>query len=390
MYYFLTREVRNRMVLELRKFFARHPKYRDRLPENIQGEFRFKETPQVGIVVRTAGGEPVQLSPDNFKGTERSYVTLARIPEKPGLSVEWIQEDRLQIRANNGVMPATAGVYYVEVTEHDPDTGYGEIMIDPILDIRNEEAIMSSATEGMIANLPIGRSLRLYEAPSNRRLDEDTDFTLSGQTFTLNQGIDLNAMKIYADYKYAVPSLGPFQFREERAINSAIPGVVLAFGRRVEKDDAFAVLVYRRREPSALVYGGRWSIPVEFEIVARDPDERDELNDIISVYMMGIARSWLSSEGIEIESVSMGGGGEQDYDPDGGGDYWYTANVSVQLTTEWEIYSPLDRFLRTFENLTTPAGDNLVLSDDPSAQLDLDWLSDPFFRRGVATYPVLR
>lgn len=378
------------MVKELRRFFAQHPKYRDRLPKNIQGEFRFSETPQVGIVVRTAGGEPVQLSPDNFKGTERSYVTLARIPEKPGLSVEWVQEDRLQIRSNQGVMPATAGVYYVEVTEHDPETGYGEIMIDPILDVRNEEAVMVSTTEGNIANAPVDRSLRLYEVPSNRRLEEGEDYTISGQTFTLTQGIDLSTMKISADYKYEIPSLGPFQFREERAINSAIPGVVLAFGRRVEIGDAFAVLVYRRREPSALVYGGRWSIPVEFEIVARDPDERDELNDMIAVYMMGIARSWLSSEGIEIESVSMGGGSEQDYDTEGGGDYWYSANVSVQLTTEWEIYSPLDRFLRTFENLTTPEGDNLVLSDDPATQLNLDWLSDPFFRRGVATYPVLR
>lgn len=344
----------------------------------------------MGISVQTGGGDPVQMSADNYKGIDRSYVTLARIPERPGLSVEWVREDQIAIRKNEGVMPSQSGVYYVEVTAHNPDTGYGEIMIDPILNVTNEETVMTSSTEGTIAFPSVGRSLRLYESPSNRQLIEGQDFTLTGQSFALSSPIDLLTMKVYADYKSEANSLGPFPFREERAVVDAIPGVVLAFGRRVEVGDAFAVLVYRRREPAAMVYGGRWGLNVEFEIAARDTDTRDELNDMIAVYMMGVARSWMSAEGIEIESVSMGGGSELDYDTDGGGDYWYTANVSVQLSTEWEIHVPVDRYLRTFQNLTTPSGDHMTLSEDPASQLDLDWLSDPFFRNSLASYPVFR
>lgn len=79
MFYFLTTAVARRFVMELRTYWATHPKYQD-LVNNIQGKYSFEQRPQYGIVVKTGAANQVQLSPDNFMGTVQSYVALAKIP----------------------------------------------------------------------------------------------------------------------------------------------------------------------------------------------------------------------------------------------------------------------------------------------------------------------
>ena len=112
MFYFLTAAAINRLIKEIRDYWATHPKYQD-LVDNIQGKYSFEQRPQYGIVVKTGTANKVQLSADNFMGTVQSHVALAKIPGYQGNSCEWVREDALAIQANNGKFPSPAGVYYI-------------------------------------------------------------------------------------------------------------------------------------------------------------------------------------------------------------------------------------------------------------------------------------
>jgi hypothetical protein len=94
-----------------------------------------------------------------------------------------------------------------------------------------------------------------------------------------------------------------------------------------------------------LEYGGRWDISLDFDVVARDVYAQQEISDLTVMFLWGIARSRLSSEGIEIAQVNMGGESEEAYD-ENGDDYYYNASISVQLQADWSIHVPLAATIR--------------------------------------------
>ncbi len=52
MYNFLTEATKRRFILELRRFWQYHPKYRD-IVDHIQNKYSFRERPQYGIILKT-------------------------------------------------------------------------------------------------------------------------------------------------------------------------------------------------------------------------------------------------------------------------------------------------------------------------------------------------
>ena len=80
MYYFLTEAVKRRFILELRRYWAAHPKYRN-MVDNIQHKYSFEQRPCEAIVLKTSSANQVQLSADNFQGTVHSFAHLARMAE---------------------------------------------------------------------------------------------------------------------------------------------------------------------------------------------------------------------------------------------------------------------------------------------------------------------
>ena len=82
--------------------------------------------------------------------------------------------------------------------------------------------------------------------------------------------------------------------------------MVLAFGRRAYDGDIMAVVVTERREDVAKEFGGRWEMSMDMDIMARDVYAQGEITDRTLMYLYTEARERLSTEGIEITSVSMG------------------------------------------------------------------------------------
>jgi hypothetical protein len=399
MYFQLTSAVKRRFIAELRRYWQYHPRFPD-LPDNIQGKYRFKERPQYGMTVKMTSGSRVDLAADNYKGILESYVYLTKYQNYPGLAVEWVREDSVAIQNNEGHFPSPPGIYFIDLIEEN------EFFVDPLLDVYHEAVTMVDALTLRLSHAPVSGTIRLFEMPSGFMLTEGVNYTVERDPtgkptgeITLTQPLT-GGRWISSDYRYAGASTGPYTIYPMHANNQAIPGVVLAFGTRNGKGDRMAVVVQDRRLPACMVFGGQWDLGLEIEVTSRDLEAQMEIADSSAIYLWGILRSRLSSEGIEITDLSLGGETEEAYD-ENGDDYFYNASLTATVRTDWEVYVPLNVFLRQVSILTRTQAEILAgLSEDQLAafqtnlhmveQLGLEHIRDPFFSNRSHTFEEIR
>lgn len=166
------------------------------------------------------------------------------------------------------------------------------------------------------------------------------DYTFDAQTgeifitHTVSPGTVLEA-----DYNYPSASKGPFAIHSDSSNNTAIPGVVLAFGKQLRDEDKQAVVVHSSRVQCASEYGGRWEITIDMDIITRDPMAREEISDLLLMYFFAVRKESLTDEGLEILDVSFGGEVEETYD-DTANDYYFNASISLTFQTDWSIHVP--------------------------------------------------
>ena len=405
----LTEALKRRMIQEIRYYWSKEPQYKDSLVPNIQGRFSFEERPQQAIILKGQSANPFQLSADHFQGTIVSYCYLTKVYGQRGTSIEWVRENGTAIRANNGTFPSPPGVYYIEVRVETVDVrGVPEerlvFYVDPLLEIIDERATMLTPLLYEVAAQSFHPgSLRVYEMPGNIPYYDGVNYTADPTTGQITLATPLaSGTYLSVDYRYTGTSTGPFPLPENGANVDAIPGVVLAFGRRAYDGDIMAVVIGDRREPVAKEYGGRWEMSMDMDIMARDVYAQGEITDRTLMYLYTEARERLSTEGIEITQASMGGEAEEVYD-ENGDDYFYTASISLSVMTDWAIHVPIGRTLNRVETNTVSetemvsglTDDQLVEMGSPSglqytADLGLRDLRDPWFRDRTRTYDLIR
>ena len=399
MYFQLTEAMKRRFILELRKYWQYHPRYPD-LVDHIQGKYSFKERPSAGIIVKTGGGNRVDLSADNYIGMIESYVYMTKVKDCNGVAIEWVREDAVAIQNNGGRFPSAPGVYFVDLVEDE------QFFVDPLYDVYAEIVSLPTTDTAITAQPFLEGTLRLFEMPAAYKLHEGTNYNVvkdgSGKPtgeLELLQPVE-NGRWLTADYRFPGESVGPYPLTPGHANNTAIPGVVLAFGRRNQKGDRIAVVVQDIRRPAALEYGGRWEMTLDFDVVARDVYAQQEIYDASIIYLWGVLRPYLSSEGLEMTDISMGGESEEVYD-ENGDDYFYNAAFSLTITTDWSIHVPLGIFLRSAAPLTVAQAKSFsAMTDEEIAKqknniqdleaLGLDTLVDPFFSGKVSTFETIK
>jgi hypothetical protein len=301
-------------------------------------------------VIKNSSGNQVQLAADNFQGYVHSYVYLAHVDGKPNLSVEWVREDMVAIQENDAMFPSPPGIYYLDFCDANGNPTDEAFYVDPLLDVIDETVLKINDTQWQLQE---GRflagTLRLYRMPGNLRLYENTNYTVDSSTgiITLIDTLTDDEF-LSADYRCPAESTGPWTVREDYALREPIPGCVLAFGRRITPGDRLAVVVQQRRSIAALEYGGRWDLSLDVDVVARDPHSQREILDQTSMFLLSTARPRLSSQGIEISAVNMGGETEETYD-DVADDWFYNGTLSVQVQTDWMIHVPLGICIRAIE-----------------------------------------
>lgn len=358
MFYYLTEAVQKRFIQELRAYWSYHPRFKD-LPENIQMKFSFKERPQHGIVLKSSSASPMQLSADNFQATLVSHVAVAKFEDKPGLALEWVREDARAIQEAGGVFPSPAGVYYVVVSEgNNPEhPAYDQnpsfcFYVDPLLEVEDELSRKVDAFTWSVARPYLAGTTRVVEMPGAIPYVRGTSYTENPEDGTITLLIPVPSRAyLLVSYKYAGETTGPWPLGPNHANTAAIPGVVLCFGDKLQVGDVMAVLVHKNREPCALEYGGRWSLSLDFEVIARDVNTQQVLTDQSVMYLWGVARNRLSSEGIEVKQVSAGGDAEESYN-DTSDENFYTGSFSVEVETDWSIHVPITAIIQRVSPLT--------------------------------------
>lgn len=342
MYYYLVSALKRRLVLELKDSFSRHPVY-DKIVPYIQSKNSFKERPQFGIVVKGSSANKVQLSADNFIGQVQSHVMLSYLT-KPSYMLEWVREDISALRANSNQMPTAPGVYYIECLQAPTNVSEpGSFIIDPLLTVTDEPLIrFESGIEKhtQLQNPPATGTLRLWEN-HNFMLAEGKDYTVNYTTgeVTLSSRFYPNSV-LTADYRYPSPSIGPVPFFWNKADFTTLPGVVLAFGKRAATGDKIAVTVYQDHVDTANAFGGRIDLSFDLDVISQDPIQMEEIADFAFMTIWNEKRPALSFEGIEVVDISIGGEAEEQYD-ETADLFYYNANMSVQMQTDWEAHSPL-------------------------------------------------
>lgn len=382
MYYYLLQSLKRRLILELRDSFADHPVYSKIVPF-IQNKFSFDERPQHGIVIKGSSANKVALSADNFVGTVHSHVMLAHVGQ-PSYPIEWVREDLACIRANGGALPTVPGVYFVEILEAPPSAGEnGYYVIDPLLTATDEAVLVFQSgieREAQLQQVPVDGTLRLWE---------DQRFLLkAGRDYNLRDRGEIELIKRFApksrlsaDYRYAMPSVGPIPFRWNSADYTTLPGVVLAFGKRAEAGQRVAVVIYQDRVDTASAYGGKFEASFDMDVIARDTTAMEEIADLTFMYLWGNKKAALEFEGIEIIDISIGGEAEEMYDETADMNF-YTASMSLQLRSDWELHVPLPLTISRATPLTREG------ETDPTSAVasGIKEVSDSLF---FATQPVL-
>jgi len=407
--YVLSDAIKERLLGELREFWSKDPKYKDSLTPNIQGKYSFEERPQQAIVLKSTSANPQRFSADNFQGVVVSYCSLYKAYGKLGTSIEWVREDSRAIQKNNGVFPTAAGIYYIEVRREPYNwrgvtRDYLVFYVDPLLSVVDEHPLqIDPRTYTLTQSGFHPGSLVVYEMPGNLPLYEGVNYSADSDTGEIILAQPMPS-KTYlsVDYRYAGTSTGPYPVEENGANSTAIPGVVLAFGRRAYEGDIMAVGVTDRRESSAREYGGKFEMSVDFDIMARDVYAQSEITDRTLMYLQAELRDRLSFEGIEIDQVSHGGEAEEVYD-ENGDDYFYTASLSLTIMTDWSVQIPfgpaLSRVLpgTVAEDKVASAldADQVAALGSPTGlrltdQLGLQVVADPWFRNRTKNYELIR
>lgn len=334
----------------MRNYWSYHPRYQD-IIEHIQGKYSFRERPQFGIVLKNSSGNQVQLAADNFQGYVHSYVYLANVTGNPGLSIEWVKENTVDIQNNGGVFPSAPGIYYIDFCDANGNPTDEAFFVDPLFDVQDETVLQINDTQYQLQKGAfLSGTLRLYQMPGSIQLYDGVNYTVDSATgeITLLGGALNSDSFLSADYKSPGTPTGPWKVFENRALTEPIPGVVLAFGRRITKGDRLAVVVQPKRTISAMEFGGRWDLTLDIDVIARDPLAQREILDQSALYLWSTARPRLSSQGIEILTVNMGGETEEVYD-ENADDWFYNASFSLQLQTDWSIHVPLGICIRGVE-----------------------------------------
>jgi len=358
-YFRVLSAVKRLLLDEIRDAFSRHPRYEKLLPF-IQGQFGFDEKPEMGIVLTNSGSSPFKVSADNFRGTILSYSTLAGVPGLPGTSVEWVKDDLQAIKDNGDVYPSPPGIYILGIEA-------STFSVSPYLTVNDEVLLVSSGAPGetaVLANAPlVSGSLRLVLGGKIQMVQgEEYSFDASTGLVTFLRTLGAGQV-VTADYAYPGATAYGIPWRENETQTTAIPGCVLAFGRRVQAGDQMAVVLTQHRTTTHHAYGGKWNLSYAVDVLARDIIQFEEIVDYLMLDLWGPRRDRLSYIGIEITELSFSGEAEDVHD-ETTDDYYFTGSLTLEVMSDWEVHVPLLPGIRGFTTVSTADLAAFAGSDD--------------------------
>jgi hypothetical protein len=365
----LTSVTKKRIIRELRQILYDHPRYRVD-SGNVQNKFAFTERPQRGIIVTNSTADRVKLSSNNYIGRLSAFCMLMPWRQAPGTSIEWVREnDALleQFSKKRDIFPTPPGVYTVTVTSL-PDEGHGtpgQFTIDPILTVRDEPLITFDSSffpvTAQISHENIYPQAVWLWLDGRRQLVPDVDYSVDWPTGLVTfLKTPPTGSTIYADYRYQMPEQGPYPFQSESTDTTALPGVVIAFGDRIQCDK-LSIVVTDTRTDVAEIYGGKFEVNFSLNVFTRDTEDREKMSDYVIIKVLE-RQNILGFEGLELLDISPGGEEEEVYNAEID-DYYYQSTVSLTIRVDWELQQALPIVLSRLEQTSKPVEDQTGFLD---------------------------
>lgn len=446
--------IKHRMFEEMNQSIQRHPTYAGstkayhRLHHN-------KERPQTGVLLRSVSSSRIKLSPDDHIGDLKSLVTLAKVGDSPGSTIEWVWEDAynltkyvekedvsatldstgrlvtvvntpisaghqnvekasnfgqvrlyldgvkvdaLSINADTGQIALPANLapgVKVEVSYYYSDMdkpGYYFVQfnqnafnITPLYSEYNEvviEKTTGTETEANLNNTPV-----LVDYVLNLTTKKNFNSTLIYLDREVDYNVDSNGLitflkplqagtTLYASYRWQGENRGPFVVENENEyLDEPIKGVVLAVGSRKKEGDKQVVILNPKREQVAKVYGGHYTMNLDWTVFSRDPMTTEELADHLVSDIWSNRRPSLKWEGITIEECDAASETEEVYD-DATGAMYFENNVTMQIMTEWKKFVPyilkLAKYNYKVKMYGEMEGSDIVTGVNTDLVIDLD------------------
>jgi len=87
--------LKRRIIDEIEGAFLNHPAFADKV--KVTNKFPYTERVQYGVIIRNSSASQMRMSADNYLADQWSHVRLARTGNYPGLALEWVKENSLQI-----------------------------------------------------------------------------------------------------------------------------------------------------------------------------------------------------------------------------------------------------------------------------------------------------
>jgi len=330
MYYRITNAIKKIIIRELKTLYKDHPLFGENL--SISNKFQHKERPKYAIVIKSATGNSLKLSLDNHKGVFKSYTTLANLKNQPGRMIEWVKEDVENIC--NLVKP---GFYVVKMIEDN------KFIVEPYLTVADEQLEIKhyGFDKAYLKNQNINPDSENIFAETGIMLRKDDQYTIdyNNGEITFLKPIDQFGQLII-DYQYIGEQTGPFEIAPETANNTAIPGVILAFGNFLKKDGVQVVVVYPERQEVAQTYGGKWLLKLDLSAYAQDTDTQEQLVDMTAMFLWNVLQEKLVNDGIYIDNFTISGESEEE-EEQASNELVYLGGISFDAEIEWEAQKPI-------------------------------------------------
>jgi len=331
MYFAISNALKKKFSLIFEEIFQRHPVFEK---TEVYTKFPDEEKPKFALLLRSASGSSQKIGMDNYGGIKHSFSSLANLADSnKGNSIEWVRDDERNLK--NISAP---GFYIMNMIEDNQFT------IDPFLLVDDEElemVLVGGKNGAILKNTPVNPNSETIMTWDNIMLKRGIEYTINYENGNIifNDSVqDLEQLK--ADYQCIGEQIGPFEIEKYTSNNTAIPGVILAFGDRLRKGDEQVIVVDKEQREAAKVYTGRWTMSMDLMGIAQDPDQQERLVDYAISIFWSEYQHKLTGEGIAINEFSLSGESE-DLEMDVPEEYYYTGGISFSVDVDWELEVPI-------------------------------------------------
>lgn len=328
--------MKKRFVEIFNEILSKHPIFNKTI---VSTKFPVKERPKFALIIRSFSGSSQEMSMDNFECVRYGYACLANMVNAPANSIEWVKDDTFNIK---NMSPH--GYYIVRMIEED------QFVVDPYLWVDDEilkvEFIGPEGPGAWCNQKPVNPGSETIFTTYGEILKRNIDYTIDYNLGKVLFKTDPNEFGILTiDYQTLGTQKGPFKIGRFETNNNAIPGVILAFGDRIQKGDEQVVVISHSPEEVANCYTGRWNSSMEIICVGQDPDQQERLLDFVISTLWADWQDPLVNEGIEIQTYTMSGESE-DLEMEIPEEYNFTGGISLEITTDWHMETPLISTIR--------------------------------------------